>query len=268
MKIFKKFESITQFNNYLENGKHQPLFSNSSETNTESFTGTKNYSEANDLLLYGDKELQKKIDDSGVKKLRLDIQRTAARRQFRSSVVGAFPNVAAYISGTPNSMITIENIKTNKKVLTIGYSLAVSGSVDKNDIIEASAKLIQALLIIEASGVRINLYSVFHAESRNHQIGFGLKIKTSGQHLDTLKMAYPLAHSSMLRRHCFKFEEVTEGVPMCFSSGYGRAVSNSNKIKEFCKENGLNLDACCNFYEISNNTPKNIAKMLINQVTK
>lgn len=266
--ILKRFDSITALNRYLENGKQQDAFFNYSEMNGEDFTGTESYSVANDLLLFGDRKLQKKIEDAGVKKMRVEIQKRAQRRSFRSSVVGAVPNVPAYISGAPNSMVTVTQTNNKKRVLTIGYSMTAAGNVDKKDIINASAKIILALMIIEASGVRTNLYSIFHATKENHNTGCAIRIKTSGQHFDTLKMAYPLAHSSMLRRQMFKFEEVTEGVPACFSGSYGRPVADNAETKKFCSENGLKLDACCTYYEVVNKTPEEIVEFITAQTKK
>lgn len=212
-------------------------------------------------MLSGDSELQKKIEDAGVAQTRIKVQKQVARRQTYSSVVGAVPNVPAYISGAPNSMVSQKYVKVRQKVLNIGYGLTANGSTDKADIIEASAKVISALMQIEATGVRLSLFTLFNATKNGHNIGYSLKVKDASRKFDTLRMAYPMAHSSFLRRQCFRFEEVTEGVPDCFASGYG-AVPSGEAQAEFFKSNGLKLDACLTFEQVRYLTVADIVKKI------
>jgi len=239
--IYKRYESLKAFNDYLNNGTQQPAFNDDSHTVSERFTGTASYDEAEERMMKGDSDLQKKIEEAGVAQTRIKIQKQVQRRQTYSSVVGAVPNVPAYISGAPNSMIAQRLIKTKKKVLNIGYSMTAHGGVDKNDIIKASAKVVSAILNIEATGVRVNLYTLFCAKKESHTIGLSLKIKDASRKIDTLRMSYPLAHSSFLRRQCFRWEEVTENVPECYADGYGRVPEPSEQA-EFFKRNGMRFD--------------------------
>ena len=230
--IFKRYESLKSFNDYLNNGAQQPAFKDDSHTNSERFTGTASYDEAEERMMKGDSDLQKKIEEAGVAQTRIKVQKQAQRRQTYSSVVGALPNVPAYISGAPNCMIAQRLIKTKKKVLTVGYSMTAHGGVDKEDIIKASAKIVSAILNIEATGVRVNLYTLFCAKKNNNTIGLSLKIKDASRKIDTLRMSYPLAHSSFLRRQCFRWEEITENIPECYADGYGQ-VPESKEQEEF-----------------------------------
>jgi hypothetical protein len=259
--IFKRYESLKAFNEYLNAGTTQPAFSECSRTNGERFTGTASYEEAEQKMMEGDSNLQKKIEEAGVAKTRIKVQKQVRRRQTYSSVVGAVPNVPAYISGAPNSMIAQRLIKTKKKVLTIGYSMTAHGGVNKDDIIKASAKVVSSILNIEATGVRVNLYTLFCAKKNSHAIGLSLKVKDASRKIDTLRMSYPLAHSSFLRRQCFRWEEVTENIPECYSVGYGQ-VPESKEQAEFFKRNGMKLDKVLTFEEANNSNVEDIIKMM------
>ena len=259
--IFKRYESLKTFNDYLNNGNTQPAFSEHSRTNGERFTGTTSYEEAEQKMMRGDSDLQKKIEDAGVSKARINVQKQVQRRQAYSSVVGAIPNVPAYISGAPNSMIAQRMIKTKKKVLNIGYSMTVLADVDKNDIIKASAKVVSAILNIEAGGVRVNLYTLFCAKKQSHTIGLSLKVKDASRKIDTLRMSYPMAHSSFLRRQCFRWEEVTENVPNCYAGSYGY-VPESKEQAEFFKRNGMKFDKVLTFGDIVSMSTDEITKMI------
>ena len=259
--IYKRYESLKAFNDYLNAGTLQSAFSDCSHTNGESFTGTASYDESEERMMRGDSELQKKIEEAGVAQTRIKVQKQVQRRQTYSSVVGAIPNVPAYISGAPNSMISQRLVKTKKKVLNIGYSMTACGGVNKDDIIKASAKIVSAIFNIEASGVRVNLFTLFCAKKKSHIIGLSLKVKDSSRKIDTLRMAYPLAHSSFLRRQCFRWEEVTGNVPECYADGYGQVPEPSEQA-EFFKRNGMKFDKVLTFGDVKNMSVDDIIKMM------
>ena len=257
--IFKRYESLKAFNDYLNAGTLQPAFRECSKTNGERFTGTSSYEEAEERMMKGDSDLQKKIEEAGVAQTRIKIQKQVQRRQTYSSVVGAVPNVPAYISGAPNSMIAQRLVKTRKKVLNIGYSMTANGDVDKDSIINASAKIVSSILNIEATGVRVNLYTLFCAKKDSHTIGLSLKVKDASRKIDTLRMAYPLAHSSFLRRQCFRWEEVTENIPESYASGYGYTPAVDVQ-RNFFKSNGMRFDRVLTFGEANRMSIEEIIK--------
>lgn len=259
--IFKRYESLKSFNDYLNNGTTQPAFSEHSHTNDNGFTGTASYEEAEQKMMQGDSELQNRIEEAGVAQTRIKVQKQVQRRQTYSSVVGAIPNVPAYISGAPNSMVAQRLVKTRKKILNIGYSMTAHGGVDKDDIIKASAKIVSAILNIEAAGVRVNLYTLFCAKKWSHTIGMSLKVKDASMKIDTLRMSYPMAHSSFLRRQCFRWEEVTDGVPECYADGYGR-VPEPSEQEEFFKRNGMKFDKVLTFDNVCYMSTDDIIKMM------
>jgi len=259
--IYKRYDSLKALNDYLNNGTQQPAFNNDSHTNSERFTGTSSYDEAEERMMKGDSDLQKKIEEAGVAQTRIKIQKQVQRRQTYSSVVGAMPNVPAYISGAPNSMIAQRLVKTKKKVLNIGYSMTACGGVNKDNIIKASAKIVAAILNIEATGVRVNLYSLFCSKEGKNLIGLSLKIKDASRKIDTLRMSYPLAHSSFLRRQCFRWEEVTENVPECYSGCYGH-VPESREQSDFFKRNGMKLDKVLTFADVEYKSVDDVIKMM------
>jgi len=266
--IFKRYESIKAFNDYLNAGTLQPAFSDYSQTYSaryEQFAGTTSYNEAEERMMKGDSDLQKKIEEAGVAQTRILVQKQVQRRQTYSSVVGAIPNVPAYISGAPNNMVAQRLVKTKKKVLNIGYSMTAWANVNKDDIIKASANIVSAILNIEASGARVNLYALFCTVKQSHTIGLSLKVKDASRKIDTLRMSYPLAHSSFLRRQCFRWEEVTEGIPDCFADGYGR-VPESKEQADFFRRNGMMFDKVLTIDNIRVASVDDIIKMMTEAV--
>lgn len=266
-KIYKRFDNVKTFAEYLDNGKVQPNFVNSeySKYDDFSFCGTKTYNEAHDLMLYGDKVLQKKIEAAGVSDVRTNIRKYTVRRQIYSSVVGMAANVPAYIAGAPNSMINVRMQKQKQKVVSVGYNSAVFGGVRVDDIIRGGAKLIVALMILEARGIKSNVYCLDLDTEGREYVSYSIKIKASGQKFDTLRMAYFLAHPSMNRRHKFRFTEVTEGVTKNFVGGYGRPETDDKKIVDHFRNCKLNLDAAFNYSSLSGATVEDIIKKILGE---
>lgn len=266
--LFKRFDNIKQFEVYLKNGKTQPAFlgilsSQKISAKKSRDAKTRDFEAADRLLMYGDKKIASEIDESGVARVRAQIARDMPRRVIFSSVVGFAPNVPAYLTGAPNSMINQKTTIQKQKVLNIAYSCAVSYKVEGSDILNACSRLLSAILKVEASGTRVNLYLCSVSDSDmtrpSQRAGFSIKIKSSGEKLDVLKVAYPMVHPSMNRRHKFRFLEVTEGIDPEFAESYGYACDTKG-IKEILKQNGVACDIALNYYEIAYRSIDGIVK--------
>lgn len=266
--IYKKFNSLGEFSNYLNNGKVQPVFVNHEQSSTESTSRTRacqttTYQEADNLLLYGDKKLQKKIEEAGVCTTRLKLKSMQSKRQIYSAVCGVAPNVPNAIAGIPTSMINVREIRQKQKVLNICYSCSCSGGVSAQTIIETAAQFISACMLIEASGIRTNIYLSEISQDGQTTAAFLVRIKSASQPFDVLKMCYPLAHPSMLRRHFFKAMEVTEGVPDSFVDSYGWAVENKDTMQKALGQDAKQMNYICGFYDCEGRTAEDIAKKIV-----
>lgn len=238
--VVKKFNNVGEYEKYLSGGTTQVGFERESSHNgTEAFTLTKSYDEANERLLKGDKDLAAKINKEGkIEEVRRNLFAAAQRRQTYSSVVGCAPNVPAFVAGAPNSMIAQRIVKVRQKVVNIVYNQSAGVFVQTDELIKVGAALLHAILKIEAGGRRVNLYSGMMAVEGRQAVGTIVKIKDSGQPLDVLNAAYPLASPSFLRRHGLRFIEVSKGVSSKFSRGYGSPMYGS-ECGAIIKECGL-----------------------------
>ena len=266
--IQKHFNSITEFNKYLSENETQPNFKgkeSSKEEGNNNFRKTRTYEEADYLLLHGDKELAKKIEDAGVAKTRLKLKTLQTRRQLFSSVVGVAPNVPNALAGVPTSMISVKEIRCKTKVLNIFYNIAIDWTISADTIINLSAKFVSACMLLEAQGFRLNV-SVGCVCTKNKQnVACSVLIKSASQPFDVLKMVYPLAHPSMLRRHFFRFIEVTKNVNYDFVYTYGRPIKNKETIKEIIN-NREKFNAVLSFYDINEEmTAEEVAKEIVNR---
>ena len=272
--IFNYFANIKQLDAYLNSTQPQQAFkpymaSIATDRSHIKNAKTKDFAEANDLLMYGDKKTAKKIDDAGFAKVRCEIAKYMIHRQPYSSVVGFAANVPAYLAGSPNSMINIKQNKTKEKVVNIAYSVTTSWSTDPNDIISAGTNLLSAICKIEAGGIRVNLFSCWCIKNNSgtQLVGFATKVKDSKEKIDTLKVAYPLCNPSMQRRHAFKWTENTEGLDPSIASGYGNVVGG-DKLKELLTANNCKCDVAFQFNDIAYRSTDRIIQMIEAQMKK
>lgn len=262
--IFKRFESLAMFHDYLQRNETQPDFigfESSKSESSSSWKGTKDYDEAERFFLYGDANTAAKIESGGIAQLRNKLKLDANRRKLYCSVVGFAPHVPNFIAGVPTCMIDAKTVRQKSKVLNLVYNISVNGCVDGDDMQRVAIKMLSAIMMFEANGVRINLYVCDISEKSGQEIGWLLRIKDSGQHLDVLKCVYPLTNPSMLRRHSFRFTEVTKGVRKTFVESYGHAKRDVENLLKSC---GLKDAKTLHYYTMQCKTAEEIAKMILN----
>lgn len=267
----RKFDHITEFYDYLCAGtRQQPwvdTYTESSKDGSYDWTGTRSYEEASDLLLHGDPDAKQRIDKKGVAKMMNRVNHMEKQRNTYLSPCGFLPHVPNFIAGRPNSMVAERMELKRKKVLTVCYNVAALGGESAEQMQQVASDVLSAILKIESGGVRVNLWAVAISSSRNAMrerdyVCTAVKIKDSNQHIDLLKMAYPLTHPSMFRRHVFKFREVLPGLPSHFAPGYGCTEQDGDRMAQCVKHLGIQADAVLGFYMCRDMSYETIIEMI------
>jgi hypothetical protein len=269
--ITRHYDSVLAFVNYIEKGKTQPQFESypsSLSENDERWYGTKSMQQAQSLMSCGDTETQKKIEANGVAKTRLKLNGAIPRRTLFANVNGVLPHVPNYIAGVPCSMIDCRQKRKPASVLNVFYNCSVSCGVSVNDIVKATAKMISACMEIEAGGTRINMYVGEISVDDGQYMCCTIKIKNAGQPFNTLKMSYPLCNPSMLRRHLFRWLEVTPGFHDGWDSGYGRPIESAKTASEVLEQENMKMDCVLNYYNCSMMTKEEISKHIFDEYNK
>lgn len=242
------YDSIKDFTEWLDNTKQTRRGANRNVAKKESDyrttqTGTATFAEANNLLQNGDTKLSKMIFDMSIKiKAKSNTGYTRAN-SIANSPQGFTPNIGAYMTGHPNNMISIrQSFKPMSKVINIVYNCSVSWMVKTNQMISAASKVACAISTLEAKGYRVNVYVGARNRSNERnapkpEANILIKIKDAGKPLDPLRIAYPLAHPSMLRRHIFAFLERADwtmdkvyGMPRTLTSEQVRPIIGRSVI--------------------------------------
>lgn len=259
--VNERYNSIAEFQKALERKKIGKVYDENNEyVFDKDFCGTNTHKEADELLINGDTFTAKIIEGCNKNK-RLNRTTNTIKQDF----CGFVPNVGAVVSGSPINMYNVKQTTyKNTKVLNFVYFIGASRGVDKKELAAAGAKLLNIINTLEARGYRTNIFAarcivpIINLKVQNKsRLNLAIKIKDSGMHLNITKIAYPIAHPSFFRRHCFKWADtVCENLTDTLSeSDQGVLKAAADKI---CK--GAKF---VNFYTLSKQSEEDILKYIL-----
>ena len=239
------YKSIEEFNNYICNTPINNAFrwkKLSSNEGDYSFTKTKSFDEASELMKNGWDDMANKITQR-LKAIEKDVQ-PMTRRKTVYDVAGFQCSVPRYLNGMPNSMIRTKNVVEKQKVVTIVKSIDYSGATSTDTMIEESIKALQIVKKLEAQGIRANLDVAIGTFSKT---GFlvRIRVKNAADRMNISKLAFLMVHPSMLRRMLFRWIEVYPKITDEFTSGYGRPAT-TEQMRESMKDSEYLIPAKIN----------------------
>lgn len=251
---FKKYNSIHMMVRDLDsiNGGED-----SNEMGNPIWYGSASYDEAVARITKGDDDLAKKL--KGSEKLDIHVPSTGVRKKIVTRVAGFAPHVPNFLAGVPNNMLWCEEQKVNKKVITVIYGCNTWSSSSASEIARVSARVVSCIMSLERKGYRVQLYASNCATNGQRKCGFITKLKDAGQHIDVLKMAFPLLSASWNRRFGFRYRE------MCGWHSMGSSMSGNN-LRNYLKENNVAYDVALSFYDAENiKTVEELEKLFIDK---
>ena len=220
-KILKKRFS---FDDFLKVCKGAPNYNAPGNSSYESgkgrktWTGTYDYDEALQLVDKGYPQ--------GVKKMQKEMEnlKQAKAPQLSPSfdVAGDEADVDRFLQNDPENMITFEHTLVNGiKFLDVYFSYAYSHVYNKTEVIKRGVQILSNVDNLEQLGYRVRIIA-YHYSIRNDQkfpIDFQIVVKDYQEHVELDRMAYVMAHPSMLRRLGFRLVEKL--APKLSAGGYG-----------------------------------------------
>ena len=256
--INERYNSIADFQKSLE--RHEIGYHYNRKSTNADFRGTKTHEEADKLLINGDTFTAKIIQGCSTQK-----KNNRTTNTIKQDFCGFVPNVGAVVSGSPINMYNVKQTTyRNTKVLNIVYFIGASYSVDKKELAAAGAKLLNIINTLEAQGYRTNVFAarcivpIINEKVQNKSLlNLAIKIKDSGKHLNITKIAYPIAHPSFFRRHCFKWADtVCKNVTDTYSSTDPKILKAA--ADKICK--GAKF---VNFYTLSKQSEEDILRYVL-----
>ena len=226
---FYKYICDTPFNESFRWVKHESV------ANDYSFTQTRSFEEATDLLKNGWTDMSGKLTQR-LNVVKNQVQPTMKPKTI-NSVAGFQPIVPLYLSGVPTNMVNRKMVPVKQKVITLTKSISYSCGIKTEQIVEESVKAMMIVKKLEAQGYRVNLNVMMGGIERGLKLITKIRIKSAGEKLNISKLAFPLVHPSMLRRLMFRFIEVYPKVTKSFVNGYGSPVHDDEAYNLF-KDSG------------------------------
>lgn len=196
---------------------------------SEKFTGSKSFEHSMELAEHGCPTTREAIHSASFK------VSTDRLPEWDTAPVGVFPCIPAYAAGVPEDMFTPSEwgMETPKPVVRIVVNITVAAMVDKQYIINRGAAIVQLIDRVQLAGQRVELVAVFHANGRNadhpnDKYEYSVTVKRAEEPVDLDRIAYAIAHPSMLRRSMFRIME--QMVPYRVS-GYGTATDFRDSVQ-------------------------------------
>jgi len=215
-------------NNDVMEGRHD-----SEKSGCESWYNTKSFKEACEFAKFGWPNPLEGLKES----LRASIKESAKYQVVNKSmphshIVGYIPHIPNAIQNLPNSMITTDIFPQKRKTIHVVFINGGNCNEDPEFYLKAGSALINALNIMERSGIQVRIdLCFFPAYCGDEYLCPTVTLKDYGQRFDLLKLCFPLANSSMERRLGFKWLETYPKIKnSSWPYGYGRTIEKDQSV--------------------------------------
>lgn len=234
--LLNVFPNISEYYNFCRKTPRRKGASNASEetgSDRTQWSGTKTLEDAYELLIGGDNELFKEIQE---KKSKIDITKILGNKIGKNrpfnDIIGFQADVPSFLKGIPTSMINQKPLKVSQKILNIFIDGAVSCGVSASKIKEAGVIYASVIDILEKRGYRCNLYIIESSEYHSWRYYSIVRVKTDREPFNLKKLAFPIANPAYFRRVGFKWIESCNIDVEPTQSGYGRPIDSKEEMKK------------------------------------
>lgn len=147
---------------------------------------------------------------------------TGKRFRFNNNVIGFAPVVPLALMGVPNSMIDMHMTPIKAKVVDVYFDMTCRCSTTSEQIMEASKKILSAVIELERQGYRFNLYSCTSFFNSTSGDIMCIKVKSAEQPLDLKRISFSMAHTAFFR--VLGFDWYSKFPIGTYRGGYGHAA--------------------------------------------
>lgn len=174
----------------------------------KSFTQTNSFDEAVKLLRGGWTDGLRKVAELS-EKVTAAIGAPAPEMQMVPDVQGGAIDMGAYLAGEPESMTTWFEELGQHKIVHFVINMAASAGVNANSTLARGAVIAATIDALESAGNRC-VVDVLNSVSHTWRFTTVVRIKDAQDPLDMERLAFAVAHPSMLRRLTFGHYENEE----------------------------------------------------------
>lgn len=154
------------------------------------WAGAHSYTEAKQMLTKG----------TNIAEIKKAVHRGAGvtmKRQKTLGVIGACPNVPAYLAGSPACMYRVDRTRA-KGAYNVFVDVGVNCGIEKSEVCEAGIEILIRVLKL-ASTYPVNLLVGDLSTYENKVYGCAVKIMDAGRAYNTARVSYALTEAGFLR---------------------------------------------------------------------
>ena len=238
---YESFPDIYRFMDIISRRENNKLFGTSSEKiSNDGWSGTRTYDEAEKQFSEGLPEVADKMKaELSAFKARSNIVTT--KRTPHNHYYGYAPNVPAAIIGLPKSMYHVQRTPQKTKTIGLLWNSCQNCTVEADTLREAGETMLKLVYILERKGYRVQLDCIpFSGNDSGRDFVAVINLKQYSQHMDILKLSFPVTSPAMFRRFGFKWAEGISGISGGSVSCYGSHLEKS-KLMPILEQQGYNV---------------------------
>lgn len=248
---FERYTNIYRFMETIQARPNNEKFGKASRERGD-WSGTNTWEEAQHQFANGIPEkaarLKKSLDAFKAKSNVNQVKRRPVNYYY-----GYTPNIPAAIIGLPKSMRRVETTPQKVKALSIIYDMGQNSATSAETLEKAGETMLQLVYMLECRGYRVSLDLLPFCAGDSREFLLSINLKDWRQHLDIMKLSFPLTSPAMFRRFGFAWAETLPGVTGGRVSGYGFHFTKSQAINVLDKSgvdtknaHFVNVEDCTN----------------------
>ena len=139
-----------------------------------------------------------------------DFMRDGPLHRLNSAVTGFAPLVPAYLSGLPDSMLSIDSEAGSRKIIKIGVQVGRSFHVKQQESLNRGRAILSCIDAIEKQGYSVELWAIWRniGEGNNApKSDIQVRIKASDEAYTPASAAFALCSAAFQRRLCWRVIE-------------------------------------------------------------
>ena len=154
----------------------------------------------------------------------------ALKRALKLDVVGAIPNIPAYLAGHPLTMISVTQDPRPKKFLKLGVHIGGTADTRQTTRLNRGKAIMSIVEALETEGYSVEVWGLWRNFDTwsNTAASVEVCLKQASAVWNSHTAAFALANTSFQRRLCWRFIESSDSNAMADSYGNGRKAPHAD----------------------------------------
>lgn len=159
----------------------------------------------------------------GISKVKIDanVAAMALKRALKLDVIGAIPNIPAFLAGHPQNMINITQDPKPKKFLKLGVHIGGLADTEQPTRLNRGKAIMAVVEALETEGFSVEIWGVWRNTNGDRHASIEVCLKHASATWNAHTAAFALANTSFQRRLCWRFIESSPDNRMTDTYGNG-----------------------------------------------